>query len=177
MSDSLWPSCLQHTRLPCLSPSPRVCSNSCPLSWWCHPTIQTSVALFSFCLQCSPASGSFPKSRFFASGGQNIGASALASVLPMNIQGWFPLGWTGLITVDTGLVDHSGHVHKPHISAGWINTRKRGKAEQLNESRREAGLSCWLWWLPAVTWEAWVLKLVTNFPCTWKTLRKGVSAY
>ena len=125
----------------------------------------------------------FPSIRVFSnesvllSGGQSIGASASTSVLPMNIQGWFPLGWTGLITVDMGLVDHSGHVHKPHISAGWINTRKRGKAEQLNESRREAGLSCWLWWVPAVTWEAWVLKLVTNFPCTWKTLRKGVSAY
>ena len=90
MSDSLQPHELQHTRLPCLSPSPRVCSNSCPLTQWCDPTISSSVAHFS-CLQSFPASGSFPVSWLFASGGQIIGALASASVLPMNIQGWFPL--------------------------------------------------------------------------------------
>ena len=98
MSDSLWPHELQHTRLPCPSLSPRVCSNACPLSWWCHPTISSSVAPFSSCLQSFPASGSFPMSQFFASGGQSIGTSASASVLPVNIQGWFPLGFTGLIS-------------------------------------------------------------------------------
>ena len=97
MSDSLQPQGLQHARLPCPSPTPRACSNSCPLSWWCHPTISSSVILFSSCLPSFPASGSFPNSQFFESGGQSIGASASASVLPMNIQDWFPLGLTGLI--------------------------------------------------------------------------------
>ena len=78
--------------------SPRVCSNSCPLSWWCHPTISSSVTHFSSCPQSFPASGSFPKSQLFASGGQRTAASASALVLPMNIQSWFPLGLTGLIT-------------------------------------------------------------------------------
>ena len=84
---------LQHARLPCPSPSPRVRSNSCPLSRWCHPTISSSVAPLS-CPQSFPASGTFPMSRLFASGDQSIGASASASVLPMNIQRWFPLGLT-----------------------------------------------------------------------------------
>ena len=96
VSDSLWPHGLQHTRLPCPSLSPGVCSDSCPLSRWCHPTISSSVAFFSFCPQCFPASGSFPMSWLFPSGSQSIGASA--SVLPMNIQGWFTLGVTGLIS-------------------------------------------------------------------------------
>ena len=87
MSDSLWPQGLQHTRLPCPSPSPGVYSNSCPLSQWCHPTISSSVVLFSFCLQSFPASGSFPVSQAFTSGGQSIGASDSASGLPMSIQG------------------------------------------------------------------------------------------
>ena len=94
---TLWSRGLQHARLPCLSPSPGACSNSCPLSWWCHPTISFSVAHFSSCLQSFPASGSSSVSQFFSPGGQSIGASASASVLPMNIQGWFPLGWTGWI--------------------------------------------------------------------------------
>ena len=87
---------LQHARLPCPSPSPGVFKNSCPLSWWCHPTISSSVVPFS-CLHSFPASGSFPMSQLFASGGQNISVSA--SVLPVNIQGWFPLGLTGLISL------------------------------------------------------------------------------
>ena len=88
MSDSLQPRGLQHARLPCPSPSPRVWSNSSPLSRWCHPTISSSVIPFSSCPQSFPASGSFPRSWLFASGGQSIGAST--SVLPVNIQGWFP---------------------------------------------------------------------------------------
>ena len=95
MSNCLWPHGLQQARLPCPSPSSRVYSNSCPSSWWCHPTISSSVVPFSSHLQSFPASGSFPVSQFFASDGQNIGASASASVLTMNIQYWFPLGWTG----------------------------------------------------------------------------------
>ena len=100
MSDSLWPYGLQHARPPCLSPSSGVYSNSCLLSWWCHPTVSASVILFS-CLQSFPASGSFPMSQFFVSGGQSIGVSASASVLPMNIQDWYPLGWIGWISLET----------------------------------------------------------------------------
>ena len=101
VSDSMKPHGLQHTRLPCPSPTPRACSNSCPSSWWCHPTVSSSVIPFSFCLQSFPASGSFPRSLFFASGGQRIGVSASALVLPMNIQDWFSLGLTGLITLQS----------------------------------------------------------------------------
>ena len=92
---------LQHSKLPCPSPSPKVCSDSCPLSWWCHPTISSSVTPFSFCLQSFPTSGSFPVNQFFTSGGQNIWASASASVLPMNIQDWFPLVLTGWISLQS----------------------------------------------------------------------------
>ena len=101
MSDSLRPQRLQHTRLPCSSPSPWACSTSCPLSWWCHPTILSSVIPFSSCLQSFPVSGSFQMSQFFTSGGQSIGVSASTSVLPMNIQDWFPLGWTCWISLQS----------------------------------------------------------------------------
>ena len=97
MSDSLWPHELQHGSLPCPSPTPRACLNSCPSSRWCHPTVSTSVVPFSSSLQSFPASGSFPRSQFFVSGGHRIGALPSASVLPMHIQGWFPLGLIGLI--------------------------------------------------------------------------------
>ena len=99
VSDSLWPHGLLHARLPCSSPSPRVCSDSCQLSRWCHPTVSSSVVPFSSCLQSFPASGSFPTSHPFASGSQILGASASASVLPVNIQGWFPLELTSLISL------------------------------------------------------------------------------
>ena len=101
VSDSLRPHGLQHARYPCPSPAPGACSNSCPLSWWCHPTISSSGVPLSSCLQSFPASGSFPVSQFFASGGQSIGPSASASVLPMNIQDWFPVGLTGLISLQS----------------------------------------------------------------------------
>ena len=97
MSDSLQPHGLQHTRPPCLSPTPRAYSNSCPSSQWCHPTIPSSVIPFSSHLQSFLASGCFPMSQLFAWGGQNIGVSASASACPVNIQDWFPLGWTGWI--------------------------------------------------------------------------------
>ena len=93
MSDSLSPHGLQHTRPPCPSPTPRVYPNSCPLSQWHHSAISSSVVPFSSCLQSFPASGSFPVNQFLTSGGQSIGVSDSASVLPMNIQDWFPLGW------------------------------------------------------------------------------------
>ena len=99
VSNCLWPHGLQHVRFLCPSPTPRAYSNSCPLSWWCHPTISSSVVPFSSQLQSFPASGSFPMSQFFAWNGQNIGVSASASVLPMNIQDWSPLGWTGWISL------------------------------------------------------------------------------
>ena len=91
----------QHARPPCPSPTPRVYSNSNLLSWWCHPIISSSVVPFSSCLQSFPASGSFPMNQLFAWGGQRIGVSASASVLPMNIQDWFPLGWSGWISLQS----------------------------------------------------------------------------
>ena len=103
MSNSLQSHGLQHARLPCPSPTPGAYSNSCPSSQWCHPTISSSVVPFSSLLQSFPASGSFPMSQFFASGGQSFGVSVSASVLPMNIQDWFPLGLTGLILQSKGL--------------------------------------------------------------------------
>ena len=99
MSNSLWPHGLQHARLPCPSPSPGACSNSFPLSRWCHPTISSSVFPFSSCLQSFQASGSFPMRWLFTSGGQTIGASASATLNAMNIQSWFPLGLTSLISL------------------------------------------------------------------------------
>ena len=99
VSNSLWPHESQHARPPCPSPTPRVHSNSCPSSWWCHPAIFSSVVPFSSCLQSFPASGSFPMSQFFPWGGQSIGVSASASVPPMNTQDWSPFGWTGRISL------------------------------------------------------------------------------
>ena len=99
VSYSLQPHESQHARPHCPSPTPRVYSNSCPLSRWCHPDISSSAVPFSFCPQSFPASGSFPMSQLFAWGGQSIGVSAPASVLPMNTQDWSPLGWTGWISL------------------------------------------------------------------------------
>ena len=101
VSDSMWPNGLQHARPPCPSPTPGACSHSCPSSWWSHPTKSSSVLPFSSCLQPFPASGSFPVHQFFTSGGQSNGVSASASVLPMNIQDWFPLGLTGWISLQS----------------------------------------------------------------------------
>ena len=109
VSHSLWLHGLQHTRLLCPPLSPGVCPSSCPLNQWCHPTISSSVTLLS-CPQSFPASGSFPMSQLFTSGGQSIRASASVSVLPMNIQGWFPLGLSGLISLQSkGLQESSSH--------------------------------------------------------------------
>ena len=101
VSDSLQPPRLQHARPPCPSTTPGACSSSCPLSQWCHPTISPSIVPFSSCLKSFPASGSFPMSQFFTSGGQSTGASASTSVPPMNIQDWSPLGWTGWISLQS----------------------------------------------------------------------------
>ena len=119
VSDSLWPHGLQHTRPPCPSPTPRVDSNSCPLSQWCHPITSSSVVPFPSCFQSFPASGSFQMSQFFPSGGRSIGVSALASVLPMNIQDWFPLGLTGWISLQSwGLWSLLQH-HSSKLSILW----------------------------------------------------------
>ena len=101
MSDSSWPHGLQHARILCPSLSPRVCSNSCALSQWCYLTISFSATFFSLWVQSFSASGSFPMSQLFPSGGQSIGASASASILLMNIQGWFPLGLTGFVSLQS----------------------------------------------------------------------------
>ena len=101
VSDSLWPPEPQHDRPPCPSPTPGVHPNTCPSSRWCHPTITSSVVPFASCPQCFPASGSFLISQLFISGGQSIGVSASASVLPMNTQDWSPLGWTGWISLQS----------------------------------------------------------------------------
>ena len=101
MSDSFWPQGLQHTRLPCPSPTPGAYSNSCLSNQWCHPTISSSVVRFSSRLQSFSASGSFQMNQLLASGGQSIGVSASTSVLPMNIQDWYPLGWTGWISLQS----------------------------------------------------------------------------
>ena len=101
VSDFLRPHELQHARPPCPSPTPRVYSNSCPSSQWCHPAISSSVVPFSSCPQSRPASGSFPMSQLFTWGGQSIGVSASATVLPVNTQDWSPLGWTGWISLQS----------------------------------------------------------------------------
>ena len=118
MSDSLQPHGLQYTRLPYPSPTPGVYSDSCPLSKWCRPTISSSIIPFSSHLQSFPASGSFQMNQFFTSGGQSIGVSASASVLPMNIQDWLPLGWTGWISLQSqDLLQH----HSSKTSILWYS--------------------------------------------------------
>ena len=109
MSDFLWPHELQHSRPPCPTPTPRAHPNSCPLSQWCHPTVSSSVVPFSSSPQSYPASGSFPMSQLFTSGGQSIGVSASISNGPMNTQDWYPLGWTGWISL---------HILFTHLSIG-----------------------------------------------------------
>ena len=101
LSPTLWSHGLKHAKLPCLSPTLVACFNSCPLSWWCHPTISSFVIPLSSRLQSFLASGSFPVSQFFISGGQSVGASASASILSMNIEDWFHLGWTGCISLQS----------------------------------------------------------------------------
>ena len=152
MSDSLWPHGLQHARLPCTSPTPGAYSNSCPSSQWCHPTISSSVVPFSSCLQFFPGSGSFPPSQFLASGGQSIEVSASASVLPMNIQDWIPLGWTGLSSllpkglsrvisnttvksISSSVLSLSLHLKRSYLSQGswWFLTHPH------NTSREKRG--------------------------------------
>ena len=121
VSDSLQPHGLQHARLPCPSPTPRACSDLGLSSQWCHPTISSSVIPFSSCLQYFPASGSYPVNQLFASGGQSIRVSASASVFPVNIQDWFPLGWTGWISAIQGTVKSLLQHHSSKASILWCS--------------------------------------------------------
>ena len=129
---------LQHTTLRCPSLSPRACSNSCPLSRWCHPNISPAVALFSSCLQSFPASGSFPMSWLFDSGGQSTGASASASVLPCNSQAWFPLGFTGLIFLQSKGLSRAPEFQKHQFFSAhpslwlWFQVDSKGTQPYIN---------------------------------------------
>ena len=133
---TLQPHGLQHTRLPCPSLSPRVCSNSCPLSWWCHPTISSSVTPFSFYPLFFPASGFFQMSQLFAWGGQSIGVSASTSILPMNTQDWSPLGWTGWISAVEGTLKS---LLQHHSSKASILQRSAYFIAQLSHSYTTTG--------------------------------------
>ena len=138
VSDSLQPHGLQHARLPCPSSTPGACSKSCPSSRWCHPTISSSVVPFSSCLQSFPASESFPVSQFFTSGGRSIRVSASASVLPVNIQDWFPLGWTGWISLQSKGLSRV-------FSNTTVQTHKFFAAQILSEYHLTNLNGCLLW--------------------------------
>ena len=160
MPNSLPPHGLQHTRLPCPSPTPGACSNSCPLSQWCHPTILSSAIPFSSCLQSSPASGSFPMNQFFASGGQSIGASTSVSVLPMNFQDWLPFSFCPRDTQDIVVEsnDSSININTFHLLLGvkvpsvqWV---------VIPFTRNIAGL--------LILEECMILQLSARAPLEWK---------
>ena len=169
MSDSLWPHGLQHIRLPCPSLSPGVCSNSCPLSRWCHPTISSSVIPVSSCLQCFPASGSFPMSGLFATGGESFRVSASASVLPMNIQGWFPLGLTGLISLQS-----------KGFSRVFSNTTVRKQDSYLNQismaGRSPGGLVFGIGDLSSTKWTYLLLSCICSRTALLQRLHQNYAA-
>ena len=174
MSDSLWPHGLQHARLPCPSPTPGTCSNSCPSGQWCHPTISSSVIPFSSCLQSFPATGSFPINQFFASGCQSVGVSVSASVLPMNIQDWFALGFTGLISLqskglsrvfsNTTVQKHQffstqlslwSNSHISQLLLGWLLFKKKKRQQMLT--------GMWRNWNPSTSWwDGMVFNILLN---------------
>ena len=163
---TLQPHGLQHARLPCPSPTPRACSNSCTLSQWCHPAISSSVVPFSSCLLSFPASGSFPMSQFFASGGQSIGVSASALVLSINFQGWSPLGWIGWISqLSKGLsrVFSSTTVHiVAYCPNNALSRRKKIHADKQSTLR---------WAISLVSFNlSWSFSVSLTFksPDTWK---------
>ena len=187
MSDSLQPRGLQHARLPGPSPSPGACSNSSSLNQWCKPTILSSVVPFSSCLPSFPASGSFLMSQLFASGGESIGALASASVLPMTIQGWFPLGLTGLISLqskelsrvfsNTTVQKHQFFRTQPPL---WSNSDSSVDKESacnagapglIPGSGRSAGegIAYPLKVAQAYSWASLVAQLVKNLPAIWET--------
>ena len=141
VSDSLRPHEPQHARPPCPSPTPGTYPNSCPSSRWCHPTISSSVVPFSSCPQSLPASGSFPMSQFFAWGGQNIGVTASTSVLPMNTQDWFPLGWIGWISLQSkGLSRVFSNTTVKSINSLALNFLHSPTLTSVHDHRKNHGL-------------------------------------
>ena len=155
MSNSLQPHGLQHARPPCQSPTLGVYSNLCPSNRWCHSTISSSAVLFPFCLQSFPESGSFPTSWLIASGGQSIGASVSASVLPMNIQGWFPLSWTGWNSLQAeGLSRVFSNTTNWKASILWCSAFFR---VQLSHPYKTSGKTT------ALTWQTIVGKVMSVF--------------
>ena len=139
MSDSLWPHESQHARPPCPLPTPRFHPNSYASSWWCHPAISSSVVPFSSCPQSLPATGSFQMSQVFAWGGQSIGVSALASVLPKNTQDWSPLGWTGWISLQfKGLsrVFSSTTVQKHQFFGTQLSSQSNSHQRRANQNHK-----------------------------------------
>ena len=159
MSDSLQPHGLQHSRPPCPSPSPRACSDSCPLSRWCHPTILSSVIPFSSCLPSFPASVSFPMSQLFALSGQSIGVSSLAPVLPINIQGWFPLRLTGWISLQSKGLSRAfsnttvqsinssalSLLHSPTLTS--IRDHRKNHSFDYTDLSRQSNVCFWIYYL------------------------------
>ena len=157
VSDSLRPHGLHHIKLPCPSPTPRAYSNSCPSRRWRHPPISSSVVLFSSHLQSFPASGSFPMSQFFASGGHSIGVSASASVLPMDTQDWFPLGWTGLISLQS-----------KGLSRVWLNLIPCHLSHHIFLSASGEGIFtfvCTLGFLPHRVVVGYIIYATQSAPC------------
>ena len=177
MSDSLWPHGLQHTRLLYPLPSPRACSNSHPLSWWCHPTMSSSVVPFSSCLQSFLASGSFLISWLFISVGHSIGTSASVSVLPVNIQDWVPLGLTGLISLQS----LSACAWKPLKTMGCYLEADLVYDSYKNQKHRLHDVKCWClicfqvgslencWILPVYLPHVCLQNLEHTFLCLWGT--------
>ena len=170
MSDSLQPHEPQHSRPPCPSPTPGVYPNSCPLSWWCHLTISSSVVPFSTCPQSFPAWGSFQMSQLFESGGQSIRVSASTSVLPMNIQDWFPLGMTGLISLQS-----------KGLSRVFSNTtvQKHHFLGALPSSQSNSHIHTWLSYSilkPTMKSEvpSKIESLLPLFPCSLSDSRQGI---
>ena len=139
----------EHARLPCPSLSAVVCSNSCALSWWYHPTILSSVIPFSTCPQSFSAWEPFPMGLLFASGGQSIWVSASSSVLPMNIQDWFPLGWTGLISLQARGLSREVLIWNWNLRASWYNNKNLAR---LSEFMRLSQLWCKLYWKVCWSW-------------------------
>ena len=158
MSNSLQPQGLKHAKFPCQSPTLGASSNSSPLSLWCHPTISSSVISFSSCLQSFLASGSFPMSQFFASGGQTIGVSASTSVLPVNIQDCFPLGWTGWISLQSkGLsrVFSNTTIQKYQFFASQLSLWSNSHGWHKTERESFGGAIQWEEMSSRAPWEAW----------------------
>ena len=157
MFNFLWPHGMQHTRPPCPSSSPKVCPSSCPLHQWCHPASLSSDTLFSFYLQSFPASGTIPMSWRFTAGDQNTGASALASVLPMSIQNWFPLRLTGLISLLSKGLSFLKH-HSLKVSIPWCSAFF---TVQLSQLYMNTGKTLTIW-----TFVIRVMSLLFNTPWT-----------